>query len=74
MTNHPNRSKKNPGPRSPKPNEIVAARERVGLTQSEAAKVIHSTLRAWQRWEGAERDMHPAFFELFQIKTAHLVK
>lgn len=53
----------------PLPEEITAARARAGLTQAEAAAVVHSIPRSWQRWESGERSMHPAFFELFKIKT-----
>lgn len=70
MVNHPNRSK---GPRTgaetPTTAEIRAAREECNLTQSEAAELIHCTMRAWQQWESGERRMHPAFFELFEIKV-----
>jgi putative transcriptional regulator len=69
MTNHPNRSKA-PGPAStPTQAQIVAARAAAGLTQSEAAAVIYSTLRTWQDWEGGQRKMNAALLELFQLKT-----
>lgn len=67
MTNHPNRSKKSPA-RNPTPDEIRAARERAGLTQTEAARLIHCGLRSWQQWELGERRMHPAMWELFKLK------
>jgi len=55
--------------------EVRAARKKAGLTQTQAAQVIYSTLSAWQKWEsdeGAEaRRMHPALFELFLLKTTH---
>ncbi|MCW5287482.1 helix-turn-helix domain-containing protein [Verminephrobacter eiseniae] len=59
---------------SPTPVEVWAARERSGLTQTEAAALVHGTLRAWQGWEAPEgepaaRRMHPGLWELFQIKT-----
>ena len=71
---HANRSKRNPSPaRNPTPAEVIAAREAAGLTQTEAARKVYSTLRAWQRWETEDpndsRRMHPAIFELFLIKT-----
>lgn len=31
--------------------------------------MIHCGLRAWQKWEAGDRKMHPAMWELFQIKT-----
>ncbi|OJB40380.1 hypothetical protein BGV56_00875 [Burkholderia ubonensis] len=54
---------------SPSAAELRAARESVSLTQAEAAKLLHVDKRTWQKWEGSERGMHPAFFELFLIKT-----
>lgn len=77
MVNHPNRSKRSPGPSAyPKPSEIRSAREAAGLTQTEAGELVYSTLRTWQGWEadagpGARR-MHPAIWELWQLKTARL--
>lgn len=70
MSNHPNRSKATPSAaRNPKPEEIKTARERAGLTQTEAAALIYCTLRGWQDWEGGQRAMHPAFWELFRLKV-----
>lgn len=57
---------------SPSPVEIRTARERAGLTQTEASALVHTTLRAWQHWEAGDRAMHPAFWELFGIKIARL--
>lgn len=68
MSNHPNRSKESPA-RNPKPREVVEAREAAGLTQSQAAAIVYVTLSGWQRWEQGERAMHPAFWELFRLKT-----
>lgn len=72
MTNHPNRSKASPA-RNPTPEEVLEARTESGLTQSEAASLVHTTLRVWQQWEApvsssSHRRMHPAFFELFNLK------
>lgn len=70
MSNHPNRSTRTPSPaRNPTPAEIRAARDRAGLTQTEAAAVIYCTLRGWQDWEGGQRRMHPAMWELWRIKA-----
>lgn len=54
---------------SPEPASITAAREAAGMTQARAAAIVHSNLRSWQKWEGGERSMHPAVFELFMLKT-----
>jgi putative transcriptional regulator len=75
MSNHPNRSKTPAPGANPKPAEIRAQREAAGLTQTEAAELVYSTLRTWQSWEteGEEqRRMHPAIWELWLLKTAHL--
>lgn len=71
--NHPNRSRRTRHPAAnPTPESIRAARERAGLTQAQAAALVHSTLRAWQRYEAGERRMHPALWELFLLKTGNL--
>lgn len=79
VANHPNRSKKGrPAGASPTPAEVRAAREKAGLTQTEAAAKISGTLRSWQNYEADEgtpdhRRMHPGLFELFLIKTGQPV-
>jgi len=70
MTGHPNRSRGGSPSRNPSPDEIRTAREGAGLSQTEAAALIHCTLRGWQEWEAGNRRMHPAFWELFRIKVA----
>lgn len=74
MTNHPNRGRRGPGS-SPTPAEVRAAREAAGLTQTEAARLVHGTLRGWQGWEASPTDpgarrMHPGLWELFCGKVA----
>ena len=32
------------------------------------AKALHTSRRSWQQWERGEARMHPAFWELAQIK------
>lgn len=65
---HNNRSQRGLS-RNPNPGEILAARTKAGLTQTEAGKVLHTTVRVWQQWESGERRMHSAFWQLFKIKT-----
>ncbi|QEJ71036.1 XRE family transcriptional regulator (plasmid) [Xanthomonas oryzae pv. oryzae] len=48
---------------------MVKARVNAGLTQGGAAELVYSNLRSWQKWELGERQMHPAFWELFRLKT-----
>jgi len=56
-------------PGSPSPDEIRAAREAAGLTQTAAAALIWSAQRSWQKWESGEREMHPAMLRLFRLLT-----
>jgi len=56
--------------RNPTPQEILAAREAGGLTQTQAALLVHASCRTWQQWEANDRRMHPAFWELFCIKVS----
>lgn len=69
MSAHPNRGPKGPSS-TPTPAEIRAAREAAGLTQTQAAQLVHGTLRAWQEWEAGNRRMHPGLWELFRLKLA----
>lgn len=72
MSTHPSRSKKatpGQGGTPPSPKQIKAARDASGLTQTDAAHLIYSTLRTWQDWESGGRTMHPAHWELFNLKV-----
>jgi DNA-binding transcriptional regulator YiaG len=60
----------NPPPAPPTKEEIRAARKAAGITQAEAANLIHHKLRNWQRWEYGENTMHPALWELFRLKAS----
>ena len=53
----------------PTPNKIVEIRRRYGWTQSEAAVLVHVTLRTWQWWESGKRLMPGGLWELFLIKS-----
>lgn len=73
-SNHRNRSKQSRSAwKNPTPAQIRAAREIVGLTQTEAAAKVYATLNTWQRWESEDpaygRAMPPGMFELFLLKT-----
>lgn len=70
LTNHPNRGRAKSAASNPEPEDISRARASIGLTQSECALLVHAGLRSWQQWESGERRMHPAFWELFRIKSA----
>lgn len=54
------------------PEAIRAARQAVGMTQTEAAALIYSTLRTWQDWEAGKAQMHYGLWELFVIKAGKL--
>lgn len=63
---------------NPKTSEIVSLRESlqlsnsIGITaaQDKCADMLHTSRRAWQQWEKGDRKMHPAFWELINIKRA----
>jgi putative transcriptional regulator len=57
---------------SPTTDEIRAARARRNLSRTEAADLVHAAASSWLKWENGEREMHPAFWELFLLK-AHLI-
>ena len=54
---------------SPSPEQIIKARIERGLTQTKAGEVIHCQRITWAKWESGENKMHPAFWELFLLKT-----
>jgi putative transcriptional regulator len=56
--------------KAPKPAEIRKARERAGLTQTQAAELVHSSERLWRYWEHGTHRMPPGLWELFEIKVA----
>jgi DNA-binding transcriptional regulator YiaG len=66
VPNHPNRSKS--AGANPTPEQIRAARVAASLTQTEAALLIHGTMRSWQEYEAGNRRMHPGLWELFRMK------
>ena len=63
---------------SPLPEDIKSARESIqsvksiGITAAQdwCAEQVHTTRRVWQQWEAGDRGMHPAFWELFRIKSS----
>ena len=50
--------------------EALQKRESIGITaaQDRCAEMLHTSRRAWQQWERGDRKMHPAFWELAQLK------
>ena len=57
---------------NPTPEQIKKSRLNAGLTQAQAAAVIHKKLLAWQRYESGDRAMDAAYYELFLIKTRQI--
>ena len=55
--------------KQPTPADVKSARIEAGLTQKQAAELIHKKLLAWQRYESGDRAMDAAYWELFLIKT-----
>lgn len=51
------------------PADIAAAREAAGLTQEQAAVLVHVKRRTWQDWELGIATIPGAAWELFCIKT-----
>ena len=70
--NHQNRSLAKIQASNPDKEQIRAARINAGLTQTQAAEIIYSGLRQWQKWECGEHRMHPGLFELFLKKTGQI--
>ena len=52
-----------------KPAVIIKARKDAGLTQAQAAAMVHKSPRTWQEWEQGRRNMPASDFELFKLKT-----
>jgi DNA-binding transcriptional regulator YiaG len=57
-------------PIHPTPEAILAARKAAGLSQAQAAAVVHRpSYRTWQDWERGRVKMPADAWELFLIKT-----
>lgn len=54
---------------TPTPEEVLAVRKAAGMTQEEAGAVLFCSRRGWQEWEKGRRDMHPAFWDLFNDRV-----
>lgn len=53
----------------PTAEQVAKARERVNMTQAQAAALIYKKWRSWDRYEKGLRTMDPAYWELWQIKA-----
>jgi DNA-binding transcriptional regulator YiaG len=56
----------------PTPEQIKQARINANLTQTQAANMLHKSLRVWQNYELGDRGMDKAAWVLFQIKLKYL--
>lgn len=60
-----------------KPTELYEARKEAGLTQDEAAALVYTTSRTWQKWEAGditgktEKNNYMARTELFMVKATN---
>lgn len=48
---------------------IRETRSRTGLSVPASAALVYVTRRTWHKYESGEVQMHPAFFELYRLKT-----
>ena len=56
--------------KQPTPVEIKEVRKKAGLTQQQAAEVVHRADGArWREWEGGKYHIDLAVWELFLLKT-----
>jgi DNA-binding XRE family transcriptional regulator len=53
----------------PTKEEIAATRKAAGLTQEQAAALVHRKRLAWYRWESGRDPIDMACWELFLLKT-----
>jgi len=55
---------------APNPAGIRENRLANGLTQAQSAALIHVTTQTWSQYERGLRHMHPAFWNLYTLKTS----
>lgn len=53
--------------------EVKALRASAGLTQAQCAEILRTSIVSYQQWESESRttgrQMHPAMWEVFQVKV-----
>lgn len=57
------------GTQSVSASEIIASRESLGLTQTQAAALIDLKLRMWQRYEAGASFMSPLMWQVWRIRA-----
>lgn len=53
----------------PSPSAIRQARERAGLTQEAAARLIGRSKRVWAAYEAGERGLDPVLWQAWMIRA-----
>ena len=53
----------------PTASQISDARQQAGLSQQQAAALVHVDIRSWRRWELDERAVNLAAWELFLLRA-----
>jgi len=59
-----------PRTHSPTPEKITATRHALGLTRTEAGRLISSNYKNWQRYETGTRKMPVSTWKFFLLKTS----
>lgn len=65
-------SKEAERPQPPAPSRIKRERDRAGMTPGQAGGLVHVSPEVWSKWETGNARMHPAFWELFQLKLERI--
>lgn len=69
--NHANRNRNNAAA-VPTPAQVAAARMAAGLSYAECGRLVHERGIRWAAFEQGDAHMHPAAWELFNLKLAQL--
>jgi hypothetical protein len=69
--NHANRNRNNAAA-VPTPSQVAAARIAAGLSYAECGRLVHERGIRWAAFEQGDAHMHPAAWELFNLKLAQL--
>ena len=55
-----------------KPETVINTRKSSGLTQGQAADMVHISIQAWQNYEYGKTPIPKATWQLFKVKIALL--
>ena len=53
----------------PEPAQVRQSRLELGITQEQAARLVHIATRSWQKGEQGSQKIHPAVWELWCLRT-----